>query len=90
MLRLKLDKLGKQRSQYTDLMAEWKTMTPEQRAKRRDEINTTSLFSRCEELTGNDLECEDKIDVGDFFIGRTIWDDEKEKYHDHSGFVLDR
>ena len=90
MLCLKLDKLGEQRSQYIDLMSEWKTMTPEQRSKRRDEINTTSLFSRCEELTGNDLECEDKIDVGDFFIGRTVWDDEKEKYHDHSGFVVER
>ena len=71
-------------------MEEWKKMTPEQKAKRREEVNTKSLFSRCEELTGGDLDDEDKLDRGDFIIGRTVWNDEKEKYHDHSGFVLER
>ena len=65
-------------------------MTPEKRKNRREEINTQSLFSRCEELTGGDLESEDRIDVGDFIIGRTVWDAKKEKYHDHSGFVIER
>ena len=65
-------------------------MTPEERKRRREEINTESLFSRCEELTGCDLESKDSIDVGDFIIGRTVWDAKKEKYHDHSGFVIER
>ena len=82
-------------NKFSDFMEDWKTMSPEKREKHREEVNTKSLFSRCEELeAGNDyvsgIYDSDKLDRGDFIIGRTVWDNEKEKYHDHSGFVIER
>ena len=67
-----------------------KDLSLEKRAAYRDAINTAAMFSRCEEVGPDMLNQEDHLDRGDFVIARMVWDEDKEKYHDHWSFVLER
>ena len=67
-----------------------KDLSLEERAAYRDALNTAAMFSRCEEVEPSMLLQEDHLDRGDFIIARMVWDDDKEKYHDHWTFVLER
>ena len=75
------------RSAQNDL----KKLSPKKRLKRREEILTHSLFSRCEEIKlKEDFVDEERLDRGDFLIARIIWDLSLEKYHDHWTIVKER
>ena len=75
------------RSAQNDL----KKLSPKKRFKRREEILTHSLFSRCEEIKlKEDFVDEERLDRGDFLIARMIWDLSLEKYHDHWTIVKER
>ena len=78
------------RQKFKDYMKDWNAMTPQQRADKRDELNAEAVFSRCEEVTKEDLKDVDNLDRGDFIIARIIWDGDKEKYHDHWAIVKER
>ena len=67
-----------------------KELSLEERAAYRDVVNTTAMFSRCEVLEADQLCEEDHLDRGDFIIARMIWDEDKEKYHDHWAIVNER
>ena len=75
---------------FRDFMEDWKRMSPEKRAKYRDDCNTKTMFGRAEEIGTRSLYDKDKLDRGDFIIARIIWDEDKEKYHDHQAFVKQR
>ena len=75
------------RSAQNDL----KKLSPMKRFKRREEILTHSLFSRCEEIKlKEDFVDDERLDRGDFLIARIIWDLGLEKYHDHWTIVKER
>ena len=67
-----------------------KKLSPKKRAKKREEITTQSLFSRCEEVKDEDFDDEERLDRGDFLIARIVWDLSMEKYHDHWTIVKER
>ena len=67
-----------------------KDLSLEERAAYRNAINTIAMFSRCEEVEAGTINHEDNLDRGDFFIARMVWDEDKEKYHDHWSFVFER
>ena len=48
------------------------------------------MLARCEELTPDLLEDEDRLDRGDFVIARIVWNEEKQKFHDHSAIIENR
>ena len=48
------------------------------------------MLARCEELTPDLLEDEDRLDRGDFIIARIVWNEEKQKFHDHSAIIENR
>ena len=56
----------------------------------RDEINTRSMFSRCEQISEDMLFDEDALDTGDFVILRYVLEENKEYQHDHLAFIKNR
>ena len=73
------------------LQEDLRKLGPKKRAKKREEITTQSLFSRCEEIKlKEDFIDKERLDRGDFLIARICWDITLEKYHDHWIIVKDR
>ena len=74
-----------------NLQEDLRKLGPKKRAKKREEITTQSLFSRCEEIKlKEDFNDEERLDRGDFLIARICWDITLEKYHDHWTIVKER
>ena len=71
-------------------MKKWKTMSQNEKDDFRDEINTRSMFSRCEQISEDMLFDEDALDTGDFVILRYVLEENKEYQHDHLAFVKNR
>ena len=65
-------------------------MTENEREAFRDQINTRSMFSRCEEISTDMLKDEDAIDTGDFVILRFVLEENSEYQHDHLAFIKRR
>ena len=65
-------------------------MSQHEREEFRDEINTRTMFSRCEEIGTDMLYDEDALDQGDFIICRFVLGENKEYQHDHLAFVKSR
>ena len=65
-------------------------MSQTEREAFRDEVNTKTMFSRCEEIGANMLEDEDAIDTGDFVICRFALEENQDYQHDHLAFISKR
>ena len=65
-------------------------MSQTEREAFRDEVNTKTMFSRCEEIGANMLEDEDAIDKGDFVICRYVLEENQDYQHDHLAFISKR
>ena len=65
-------------------------MPPDEKATHRDEMNMRHMFARCEEVTHELLYDRDRLDRGDFFIARIIWNEKKEQFHDHAAILEER
>ena len=48
------------------------------------------MLSRCEEINANLLKDVNRLFRGDFIIARIIWDEEKQKFHDHFAVIENR
>ena len=68
-------------------MKKWKKMTQNEKDDYRDQINTRSMFSRCEQISEDMLFDEDAIDTGDFVILRFELEENSEYQHDHLAFI---
>jgi hypothetical protein len=60
----------------------------QERARLRDEINTSAMFRLAKELEPHQLITD--LHPADFIIARVIWDREQHSYHDHFAFVHDK
>ena len=65
-------------------------MTHNEREEFRDQINTRSMFSRCEEISEDMLFDEEALDTGDFVILRFVLEENAEYQHDHLAFIRKR
>ena len=48
------------------------------------------MLSRCNEINADLLKDVNKLFRGDFIIARIIWDEEKQKFHDHFAVIENR
>ena len=48
------------------------------------------MLSRCKEMTADLLNDINGLCRGDFIIARIIWDEEKQKFHDHFAVIENR
>ena len=77
-------------SRFDEIMKKWKTMSKDERDEFRDEINTRTMFSRCQEINKDQLEDAEALDVGDFIILRFLLDEKKDYNHDHLAFIKEK
>ena len=81
---------GQSSTKFDEIMKKWKTMNAHEREEFRDEVNTRTMFSRCEEIGKDMLDDQDALDEGDFIICRYALEENKEYHHDHLAFVTGR
>ena len=81
---------GNTSSRFDEVIKKWKKMSQTEREAFRDEVNTKTMFSRCEEIGANMLEDEDAIDTGDFVICRFALEENQDYQHDHLAFISKR
>ena len=81
---------GSTTSRFDEVIKKWKTMAQHEKEEFRDEVNTRSMFSRCEEISTDMLDDEDAIDTGDFIILRFMLEENTDYQHDHLAFIKKR